>query len=147
MTGGPAFVETGVVVESVPRGGAGATAGLRPGDVLLTWTRAAAPPANPQPASGTLRTVFDVLDVLQDQSPRGPIEVDGWRDGLPLTLTLREGDVWLQARPVLAPEPMVAYDAGRDRVGADHARCNCGHWDDSRQEREREPAAIACNRN
>ncbi|HSS47739.1 MAG TPA: hypothetical protein VLX28_02220, partial [Thermoanaerobaculia bacterium] len=37
----------GVVVESLGAQGAGARAGLHAGDVLLSWRRPAAPPANP----------------------------------------------------------------------------------------------------
>ena len=55
--------EPGVVVESVTPGGAAATAGLAPGDVLVAWSRAASPPANPVPVSGRFRSPFDVREV------------------------------------------------------------------------------------
>jgi hypothetical protein len=54
--------QSGVVVESVAKGSAGDRAGLQPGDVLLSWVRKPAPPAN-RPGPGEIRNPFDWMDV------------------------------------------------------------------------------------
>jgi hypothetical protein len=123
-----AAAETGVVVESVPRGGAGESSGLQPGDVLLTWTRAAAPPANPQPAAGEFDSYFDVVEVLVEQAPRGPVEVQGQRGGQPLTATLSEIEPWFFARPWIPTELLPDYEAGREWVGQGHIDEGLAIW-------------------
>jgi CHAT domain-containing protein/tetratricopeptide (TPR) repeat protein len=74
-------VLTGVVVQQVVPGSAGDRAGLRPGDVLLAWTRGASPPANPNPAEGSFQSPFDVDEAEIEQAPRGKVSLEGQRGG------------------------------------------------------------------
>jgi CHAT domain-containing protein/tetratricopeptide (TPR) repeat protein len=94
---GLAFGE--VVVESASPGFAAHEAGLRAGDVVERWERAAAPPANPEPAEGGLASPFDVEDVEREQAPRGPVTLHGRRGDAPLLARLPAGDWRLTVRP------------------------------------------------
>ena len=53
-------VPRGAVVEEVGRNSSGEKAGIRPGDVVQSWVRAAAPPANPDEARGEVGSPFDL---------------------------------------------------------------------------------------
>jgi CHAT domain-containing protein/Tfp pilus assembly protein PilF len=75
-------VAPGVVVEVVPEGTALYKAGIRPGDILLSWKRLANPPANPEPAEGELLSPFDFHHLRLEQAPRGVVEIVGERDGV-----------------------------------------------------------------
>jgi tetratricopeptide (TPR) repeat protein len=96
----------GVVVEGVAKGSAGEKAGLQPGDVILSWTRAAAPPANPSPASGEVHSLFALRDLEVEQAPRGPVVLTGQRDGQAASWTLSSERWQLSLRPDL-PESLV----------------------------------------
>jgi CHAT domain-containing protein/Tfp pilus assembly protein PilF len=69
----------GAVVESVGKGSVAEAAGLRPGDLILSWRRAASPPANPRPASGRVSSPFDLAWVEVEQAPRGQVTLEGER--------------------------------------------------------------------
>ena len=60
----------GVVVETVAPASALEKAGAREGDVFRAWARPANPPANPEPASGTLQSPFDWKWLEIEQAPR-----------------------------------------------------------------------------
>src|SRR3982074_3090241 len=60
-------VSSGVVVEEVTEEPAAGKAGIRPGDVILSWSRTAAPSA-----SGAAESPFDLVEVEVEQSPHGP---------------------------------------------------------------------------
>jgi CHAT domain-containing protein/Tfp pilus assembly protein PilF len=91
----------GIVVEAVTRGSAGEQAGIQPGDVLTSWTRAAAPPANPDPAKGLLASPFDLLDLEVEQGARGRVTLHGTRRGQPLAIDVPQGRWRITARPPL----------------------------------------------
>lgn len=100
-------------MERVEPGSAPEQAGLLPADVLLGWTRAAAPPANPSPASGTFVSPSD-LDALEiEQAPRGAVTLLVERDGARRQVTLPLGRWSLETRPRLPDELVEAYLAGR----------------------------------
>jgi len=99
----------GVVVEGVQEGFAGGEAGLRPGDVLLGWERAASPPHNPEPAAGDLRSTFDLAQVEREQAPRGELTLRGTRDGAPLRVRVPPGEWKMGARPSLRPADLETY--------------------------------------
>ena len=54
---------TGVVVEDVVEESAAQEAGIQPGDVIVSWSRAPVPPANPQGEEGSIASPFDVTRV------------------------------------------------------------------------------------
>src|SRR5262245_51800444 len=103
----------GVVVESVEEGFAAQRAGLRTGDVLLSWERPSAPPANPDAAQGTLDSPFDLEEVESEQVPRAELTLRGTRDGRPLVVRLPEAEWRLVSRPQLEPPWLEAYEDAR----------------------------------
>jgi len=105
-------LETGLVVESVEKGGAAAKAGLLPGDRLLSWKRASTPPANPEPASGTLRSPFDLMDAETEQGPRGSVTLEGLRGGESVTFKLKGSEWGLTVRPDLPAEALTLLNGG-----------------------------------
>lgn len=80
----PAEPEEGVVVEEVTTGWAGEAAGLQPGDVILSWSCPASPPALPQPSSGIVRSPYDLLPVEIEEAPRRAITLRGAHEALEL---------------------------------------------------------------
>lgn len=104
------------VVESVEPGGAAEKAGLKPGDVLLSWERAASPPANPEPAKGKFDTPFDLLDAKIEQAPRGKFEVSGLREGKAFKAEIPPGKWQVKARPVMAEKKLAAYRKAIDAM-------------------------------
>src|SRR5437762_10286987 len=79
VRGEPPGAAAGVVVEEVVKESAAAKAGLQPGDLIVSWSRAPAPPANPEAAQGAIASPFDLSDVEVDQAPRGPVILAGRR--------------------------------------------------------------------
>src|SRR5688500_20252182 len=65
--------ERGVIVETVAPSSDGEKSGIRPGDVLISWTRAATSPANPVEAREESRASFDLMAVETEQRPRGSV--------------------------------------------------------------------------
>ncbi|HEX2641878.1 MAG TPA: tetratricopeptide repeat protein, partial [Thermoanaerobaculia bacterium] len=85
--GEPAPARTGLVVERVRRGSAGDRAGLREGDLLLSWRRE----NGGEPARGILRSTFDWRALLTEQVPRGAVEIAGRRGAEAKTWVLPAG--------------------------------------------------------
>lgn len=82
----PASGLPGLVVERVDPGSGWELAGLQPGDVLRTWTRAGDPAEQ-----GALSTPFDLAEVVTEQWPRGEVTLEGSRDGRPASWSLPRG--------------------------------------------------------
>ncbi len=108
----------GVVVVAAPAGGPAATAGIRVGDVLLRWRRDASPPANTEPASGSLGSPFDLSLAVAEEMPRGPFRLSGTRAGEPFDVPVPPGYWSLVTRPSLAPSLLDAFQAVEDAVAA-----------------------------
>ena len=89
----------GVVVESLSPQGAAGRAGLRPGDVLLSWRRPAAPPANPRAAAGDFRSCTDFAGVESEQAPRGRVELRVRRGARVASVELPAGDWQVEVLP------------------------------------------------
>ncbi|MFL6234429.1 MAG: tetratricopeptide repeat protein, partial [Thermoanaerobaculia bacterium] len=124
-TGGP-----GVVVEEVSTGSALEKAGLRPGDLLLTWERAPDPPANPEGDKGEIQTVFDWLWVQTEQAPRGTVRLHGERDGVATSFEIQKGPEWdAEMRPRMAADLLQMYLEGRRRVEAGDVEGGVALWD------------------
>ena len=63
---------TGLVVVRVKPEGAAAKAGIKVGDVLLSWSRTEGADA---PRSGVFVSPFDLSEVLEEEAPRGWMHV------------------------------------------------------------------------
>jgi CHAT domain-containing protein/Tfp pilus assembly protein PilF len=109
LVAGAAQPSQGVVVEDVQDGFAAHAAGLRPGDILLQWERAATPPANPEPESGALASPFDLEAVELEQAERGEVTLSGWRDAAPIVVRMPAGKWRVKARPPLDATRLAAY--------------------------------------
>jgi CHAT domain-containing protein/Tfp pilus assembly protein PilF len=106
----------GIVVEQVTKDGSAAKAGIEPGDVVLSWSRPSAPPANPDPAQGTIGSPFELDRLETEQSPRGSVTLSGTRNGAPFSVTLPPGDWLFRTRPALTAESKDRYDEARRLV-------------------------------
>ena len=104
-----------MVVDEVQPGYAAHDAGLKPGDTLVGWERAATPPANPDPAAGTLLSPYDLAEVEREQAPRGTVTLVGARDGSPLRVAMPTDNWEMTARPALDAADLAAYDSARAR--------------------------------
>lgn len=118
----------GVVVEKVGSGSAGEKAGIRAGDVVLSWVRAAAPPANPDEAPGEIGSPFDLADVEIEQAPRGEVRILGTRDGRNFSVVIPPGAWDISARPVFAAPTLRAYQQARERIAAKQIDAGIDAW-------------------
>lgn len=90
-----------VIVESVSANSAGEKAGLKPGDVILRWTR--------DEAKGEIESPFDFLQIEIEQKPRGNVVAEGLRGTEKQSWTLG-ADAWgVQTRPDLQESALSVY--------------------------------------
>ena len=119
---------SGVVVEEVEEGFAAHKAGLRPGDILLRWQRAASPPANPVPLSGAIDSPVGLLEVETEQAPRGDLTVLGVRDRENLRVLLAPGEWKLRTRPQLDGSELATYEKAYALVAAGEVEKGLSLW-------------------
>jgi CHAT domain-containing protein/tetratricopeptide (TPR) repeat protein len=118
----PTEPSQGLVVEEAQAAFAADHGGVKPGDVLLGWHRAAAPPAIPEPASGAFSRPSDVLAVEQEEAQRAEFRITVLRAGERIELVLPPGLWRLKVRPPLPAAELETYERGRALVaGADPA--------------------------
>jgi CHAT domain-containing protein/Tfp pilus assembly protein PilF len=120
----------GLVVDEVRHASAIGQAGLRAGDVLLRWSRAAAPPASPEAASGAFVRPSDVLDVEQAEAPRAPLTLTVRRDGAPLDLVVPPGFWTVAVRPQLASADLEEYERARAQVKGPEPTAGLASWNE-----------------
>src|SRR5215216_5101339 len=114
----PKVEAAGVVVESVRPRSTGATAGLQPGDMILSWSCAASPPTFPKPASGSIRSPYDLLSLEIEESPRRAVILRGKRGAEERSWTLTSADWGIEARPSLPPDLATLYLEGKAKAEA-----------------------------
>jgi CHAT domain-containing protein len=113
LAAGLARAEQGLVIEDVRAGSAPDIAGVRPGDVLLRWSRPAAPPAHPEAASAAFDRPGDVLVVEYAEAQVGGLTVTVRRDAALQDLAVPPGLWSLAVRPQLAPADLAVYERAR----------------------------------
>lgn len=118
----------GIVVEEVPRHSEGEKAGIRSGDLLVSWTRTASPPTSSQSARGTLASPFDFVDLELEQRPRGTVTVTGFRDGREFTATMLSTESGLTVRPCLTGDLLRLYEEGKTRADANDIDGAAERW-------------------
>jgi CHAT domain-containing protein len=119
----------GISVEEVAKGSPAEKAGLRAGDLLLSWQRAAAPPAGPRGAEGRLSSPFDLYETEREQAPRGPVRLAGSREGVPRRWQMPQRAWGIAPGPPPAPWA-AAYREGLRRFAAGDPRGGVRRWND-----------------
>src|SRR5215212_523570 len=118
-TSGPGGL--GVIVEEVGQGSALERAGLRPGDLVLSWAR--------EGDTGEIRTVFDWMQVKAEQAPRGTVRLGGERGGAAVSFAVARGDWDARMRPRITADLLPAYTEGRQRIAAGDVEGGVALWD------------------
>src|SRR5262249_41882764 len=99
------------------------------GDVLVSWSRPPAPPANPQAAQGRIDSPLDVSIVELEQLPRGPVIVAGHRGSSDRTWTLTPVlSLRVTLRPALSEPVRARHEEGRRLVDADKTEAGAALW-------------------
>ena len=106
----------GIVVERVETGGAAALAGIRSGDVLLSWQRPAVAAAPANASRGDLGSPFDLSRVEIEQGPRGMVRLSALREGRDVRFELRPRAWGLKTRPRLPAPDLAAYVEGEREI-------------------------------
>src|SRR5262245_23756711 len=91
---------TGVVVDEVCPDSAAAAAGMRTGDVILSWSR----PSAPGDGRRSIQSPFELAQLEVEEAPRGEIVLIGERNQAETTWTLPPVPFGLRVRPALGPE-------------------------------------------
>jgi CHAT domain-containing protein/Tfp pilus assembly protein PilF len=128
LPGTALIARAGVVVEGFEQGGTAEAAGVRVGDLILSWDRAPCPgsarpgdspgsPGIPERCSGEFRSVLDVVDVGLEQVPRGRITLNGDRPEGRFSVTPAPGPWGMRVRPPFSGEVLEAYRGAESSAG------------------------------
>ena len=119
----------GIVVESAVPGYEAAKAGIRAGDVLVSWDRAANPPSNPASANGFFDSPFDVDEIRFEQGPRARTLTLGlMRDGNRIAVRIGQYPWRLETRPRFSRRWLPRYDKGRTLIEQDELAKGLDAW-------------------
>ncbi|HEX6737594.1 MAG TPA: tetratricopeptide repeat protein, partial [Vicinamibacteria bacterium] len=136
-----ARADPAVVMDTVAPKSAPEAAGLKPGDVLVAWSRAATA-INPA-AQGTLESPFDVADLLLEQIYRGPITLEGRRGDQAQSWTLPGlRGMRMRTRPDLGASLLAAHQEGKDLVAAKKPAEAAARWQAAAAEARRQGEPV-----
>jgi len=119
---------SGVVVEAVSKESPAEKAGIQPGDLILSWSRESAPPTNPHPAGGKIESPFDLVQVENEQAPRGRVTLLGRRGQKESPWLLSPGGFGLRVRPTLSKDLRARYEEGRELVESQRVEEGTRRW-------------------
>ena len=101
---GNSSLKNGIVVEWVSKNSEGDHAGVRAGDILLSWKRGE--------LRGELHSPFELSYLRIEQAPRGPVTLQGLRGQRKQSWVL-QADVWgFAGRPYFRGELLTIYEQG-----------------------------------
>lgn len=111
-------------------------AGIRAGDVLLSWRRE-------DGASGPLRSPLDLARVEIEEAPRGATELVGLRGDTRFALPVRGTSWGIDARPVFAGPVLEAWLEGRQAASAGDTAGQVAAWERAATLLEEDELALA----
>jgi CHAT domain-containing protein/Tfp pilus assembly protein PilF len=94
-------LKKGLIIEQVTTNSQARRAGVRPGDLLLSWKRGS--------LHGDFQSPFDLAHVFLEQAPRSPITVIALRGGKPLEWRLGSDSWGFSARPNFSGPLLSSY--------------------------------------
>jgi CHAT domain-containing protein len=114
------LVQPGVVVEKLDQGSRAAKAGLREGDVLLSWSRGT--------ATGTMTSPFAVRKLEIEQSPLGAVTLEGLRRGQRQSWVISQPDWKMSTRPNFASSLERPYRLGLQFTRSGDVSRGVAYW-------------------
>lgn len=118
----------GVVVESVAPSSPGETAGLRPGDVILSWSCPVSLPAFPQPSSGDVRSPYDLLPLEIEEAPRRAVILRGKRGDQEMSWHFSAGEWGIKMRPSMPGDLAALYLKGKASLEVNDLAAADRYW-------------------
>jgi len=129
---------SGIILDEVAPGSEIEKAGLRAGDVLRSWERPSAAPANPEPAQGILDSPFDWMWLEVEQAHRGSVVLRNDKMGERRVWHVAAGE-WnvhfnserrgrSRARPILSSRERALYEQGQLQVRRHKLREGIAVW-------------------
>ena len=106
---GQGVEEAGAIVEIAVSYGAGAAAGLLPGDVLLSWSSSGG-----SIGGGRIRSPYDLVPLEMEVAPRQGVTLHGRRGSEARTWTLKGGDWGVWTRPAGLPPDLSDWRSAAD---------------------------------
>src|SRR5215831_12306704 len=110
----------GVVVEKVAKGSEGERAGLKEGDVVLSWSRG--------DLKGSVDSPFDLSPAEIEQAARGPVLLTGTRGVEKKSWTLGANAWTVQTRPNFIGSTLAAYLSGQELNQPGTAKAAAERW-------------------
>src|SRR5215510_3773934 len=127
---------SGIVGEKVARNSEAEKAGLKAGDVVLSWTRG--------DKNGAIESPFSLSQAEIEQQPIGSVVISGLRNGEQIHWTMGPGSWGIEARPNLPDQLLTAYREGQHLAEGGKAKEAALRWEDAAAMAETDfPAAAS----
>jgi CHAT domain-containing protein/tetratricopeptide (TPR) repeat protein len=144
-TGTPLSHRRGLIVDSADPGKSAASAGVRPGDILLDWVRTGAPPECPLLGAGEFASFWDWVALTQTRLPQDSIRLHGRRGTESWDADLEPGEIGITVRPPLPLGREAVLGDERSRRAAGDPASAGTDWEPALQsgEARRDPLLAA----